>query len=177
MKKLLCLVLVSILALSLVSVASAELLGMASVTGIQGADAGEKDGNNQVNTTYCTVLLDDKGVIVKVQFDVVQTKVSFSKEGKLITDPATFSVKTKIEKGAEYGMIKASGIQKEWFEQAAAFEAYCIGKTVEEVLATPTYKKDDNHLSVPDVADLKTLVTMDIGEFLEVLEKAVANAR
>lgn len=182
MKKTLALVLSTLMLISLVSFASAELLGLGintTIGSIKEATVkdGEKyDGQAQVNTIICTVVLDDNKVIKAVQFDTVQTKIAFNGEGKLTTDPAA-EIKTKIEKGDEYGMKKASGISKEWYEQIAEFEKYIIGKTLEEVQAIPTYKKDDNHTRVPDVADLKTTVTMDIGGYVDALAKAVANAK
>ena len=177
MKKVLVLGLALMMVLSLVSVASAELLGLGVVTYVdRTADAGEKDGSARVNTIACTLILDDNKVVKAVQWDTAQTGLGFSKEGKITSD-LTKEIKTKKELGVDYGMIKASGIGKEWFEQIDAFEQYCIGKTVEEILATPTYKKDDGHLRVPDTADLKTSVTIDVGHYLDALEKAAANAR
>ncbi|NLO13096.1 MAG: hypothetical protein GX124_03115 [Clostridiales bacterium] len=104
-----------------------------------------------------------------------QTKVQFTAEGKVVDLPET--LKTKMELGPDYGMLKASPIGKEWFEQAEAFSAYCVGKTPEEVLGMATKVKDDNHPAVPDVADLATSVTMDVSDFLEALGKAAANAK
>lgn len=182
MKKSIALVLSALLLMSIASFASAELLGLGINTDIGSIkEATEKDGEKydgqaQVNTIICTVLLDDNKVIKAVQFDNVQTKVTFNGEGKLTADPAA-EIKTKVEKGDEYGMKKASGIGKEWYEQIAEFEKYIVGKTIEEVQAIPTYKKDDNHLRVPDVADLKTTVTIDIGGYVDALAEAVANAK
>jgi len=45
------------------------------------------------------------------------------------------------------------------------------------VQAIPTYKKDDSHLRVPDAADLKASVTIDIGGYVDALVEAVANAK
>lgn len=182
MKKSLALVLSLVLMLSLVSVASAELLGLGINTDIGSVkEATEKDGEKydgqgQVNTVICVVLLDDNKVIKAVQFDTVQTKLTFSGEG-VLTNDLEAEILSKIEKGEAYGMRGASEIGKEWFEQIAVFEEYLIGKTLEEVQAIPTYKRDDNHLRVPDVADLKTTVTIDVGGYIDALAKAVANAR
>ena len=188
MKKLVALVLSALLVFGLVSFAVAtpaeavaETYGLGIVNSITGNDAVETDGKkvdgqSQVNSIICLIVLDDNNVIKAIQFDAVQAPVKFSMEGKITTD-ITVAPKTKIEKGDEYGMKKASAIGKEWFEQIAEFEKYCIGKTVEEVLATPLYKRDDSHTTVADVADLKTTVTIDIGEFLDAIQKAAANAK
>ena len=176
MKKLLSIALCAMLLVSLASAASAELLGLGIHTYISGSDAGDNDGRGQVNSVVCTLILDDNKVIKAIQFDTAQTNVNFNKEGKLTTDLAA-PVLSKLEKGEAYGMRKASPIQKEWFEQMASLEAYCIGKTVEEVLAMPTYERDANHTKVPDLADLKTTVTIDVGGYLAALEKAANNAK
>ena len=85
---------------------------------------------------------------------------------------------TKKELGDGYGMKAASGIGKEWFEQAEALEDWCVGKTVEEVVTMPTYDKGDGrHTQVPDDVDLKTGCTIDIGSFLNALQEAADNAK
>ena len=43
------------------------------------------------------------------------------------------TIASKKELGDDYAMKPASPIEKEWFEQAAAFEDYLVGKTVSEI--------------------------------------------
>ena len=151
--------------------APADTYGLGMVTSIGSvADAtAEKAGAAQVNTVVCSLVLDAEGKIKSVTWDVQQTKIQFSAEGKPVELPA--ELLTKLEKGEDYGMRKASPIGKEWFEQIAAFAEYCVGKTVEEVLATPTV--DD----APAVEELKASVTVSIGDYLASLQKAAANAK
>ena len=60
----------------------------------------------------------------------------------------------------------------------AIVEAWCIGKTVEEVVSMPTYDKGDgHHTQVPDDVDLKSGCTIDVGNFLQALQKAADNAK
>lgn len=173
MKKILSLVLV--LALSLVAISAMAATGIGSVTSISGSDAtAEKVGAATVNTTLCAVTLED-GKVVAVKFDVAQNKVSFDTEGKWLASEDTSNL-TKVEKGEAYGMKAASGIGKEVFEQIASLEEYFIGKTPEEILAIETYQKDESHTAVPAGDDLKSLVTITIGDYLAAFEKAVANA-
>ena len=62
--------------------------------------------------------------------------------------------------------------------QAEALEAWWIGKTVEEVVSMPTYDKGDgHHTQVPDDVDLKSGCTIDVGNFLQALQKAADNAK
>ena len=57
----------------------------------------------------------------------------FDAEGKIVE---TKSFMTKRELGYEYGMLQASAIEKEWFEQASAFEAFVRGKSLDCLLYT-----------------------------------------
>ncbi|MDF2907849.1 MAG: hypothetical protein K0R34_3170, partial [Herbinix sp.] len=109
--------------------------------------------------------------ILDCKLDTAQTKMNFSKEGKLVTDIAT-TFKSKQELGAEYGMAKASSIGKEWFEQADAFAAYVIGKTIDEVKGIAVDAE-----GVATDADLAASVTVGITNYIATLEKAVANAQ
>lgn len=151
-------------------------LGMVTSIGSLADATAEKAGAAQVNTTVASLVLDAEDKIESVKWDVQQTRVTFSVEGKPVDLPEAEAIKTKIEKGADYGMVKASGIGKEWFEQIAAFEAYAVGKTVEELTSMPVYERDASHPAVPDVEELKTSVTINVGDYLAALTKAAANA-
>lgn len=181
MKKLLSLVLVLFLSLGAAS-AMADSIGLGIQTSIGSSkdasvvDGDAYDGTAQVDSTVCTVVLDDEGVIKAIKFDVAQTKVGFSPEGVITADKAA-EIKSKIELGEDYGMRGASPISAELFEQFAAFEAYCIGQKAEDIIDLPTYAANDNHPRVADVADLKSSVTIDIGAMQDSLAKAVANAQ
>ena len=153
--------------------------GLGMITSIRSvADAtAEKPGSAQVNTIVCSVLLDGEGKILKVTWDAQQTKIQFSLDGKPFELPAPEKLLTKLEKGDAYGMKKASAIGKEWYEQIGAFAEYCVGKTVAEVLAIETFERDATNPKVPAVEDLKTSVTVSVGDYLASLEKAAANAK
>mgnify|MGYP000987229057 CR=1 FL=1 len=175
MRKPVAFLLAVVMVLSLAAIASAEKYGQGLVTTISNvADAGEKSGTAQVNTLVCSLVLDDEGKIVSALFDMQQTKIQFSAEGKVVDLPE--HLQTKDELGANYGMAKASSIGKDWFEQADAFGTYCVGKTPAEVLGMAVYAADERHPAVPDVPDLKTSVTISVGDFLQALEKAAKNA-
>lgn len=152
--------------------------GLGSVTTMSGAGAeADKAGSATINTTMCALELDDAGKITAVSFDIAQNKVGFDATGAL-TGELTGEHPTKKELGDGYGMKAASGIGKEWFEQAEALEDWCVGKTVEEVVTMPTYDKGDgHHTQVPDDVDLKTGCTIDMGSFLNALQKAADNAK
>ena len=53
---------------------------------------------------------------------------------------------SKREAGANYGMVAYGGAAKEWFQQADAFNAVCVGKTAGEVsglMGTDSYGNAD----------------------------------
>ena len=152
--------------------------GLGSVTTMSGAGAeADKVGSVTINTTMCALELDDAGKITAVSFDIAQNKVGFDATGAL-TGELTGEHPTKKELGDGYGMKAASGIGKEWFEQAEALEDWCVGKTVKEVVTMPTYDKGDgHHTQVPDDVDLKTGCTIDMGSFLDALQEAADNAK
>ena len=177
MKKLLVLVVVSLLALaSLTGCAAPKTykFGTGSYTSVSGrAATAEAAGRVQVTSIYAAVLLDDAGKIVYVDIDAAQNQGTFDAAGAVV---AAAAAPTKTEKGADYGMKGNSAIGKEWFEQMAALEAYFVGKTIAEVKATPVEQKDATHPAVPTGEDLKTSVSISIEGYVAAVEKAVANA-
>ena len=99
------------------------------------ADATEdKAGYNQVETTFFAAAVNAEGKVVAASSDCVQVKFTFDNKGASTFD-ATKAVSSKKEAGDNYGMKAYGGAAKEWYEQAAAFDAACVGKTVTEIKA------------------------------------------
>ncbi|MDD6683815.1 MAG: hypothetical protein PUE61_11760 [Clostridiales bacterium] len=140
--------------------------GLSFVTSVSSS----KDGQAQANIAITAVTVDDNGVITACAIDYIQAKIAFDENGKLTTDKATEFL-SKNELGDGYGMRKASSIAKEWNEQAAAFAAYCVGKTLEEVKNMPVNDKNK-----PADVDLAASCTLAVSEFLPGVEDAVNNA-
>ncbi len=146
--------------------------GLAVIISVSSSkDAGDADGQVQVNSTVIGLTVAANGKIERCTIDMVQTKINFSKEGKLTTALDT-KVQTKQELGAAYGMGKASSIKKEWNEQANAFAAYVVGKTVSEVKGIAVSSE-----GVPTGTDLKSSVTIHVTDFIKGIEKAAASAK
>ncbi|MDD3168447.1 MAG: hypothetical protein PHC91_03160 [Eubacteriales bacterium] len=146
--------------------------GLAVITSAgKSVDAGDENGVAQADSLAVAVTVDEAGTIVKCAIDQAQTKIEFSKEGKIVTPLDTIFV-AKKEMGAEYGMAQASSIGKEWNEQADAFAAYVEGKTVEEVKGIAL-----NEEGVPTETDLTSSVTVHVNDFIAAIEKAVGNAQ
>lgn len=151
---------------------SALKTGLAVISSIEkSTDAAEKEGLAQVDSTVVAVTVDGSGKIADCVIDAAQTKINFSKDGK-ITTPLDKAFKTKQELGPEYGMAKASSIKKEWNEQVDAFAEYVKGKTVSEVKGIAV-----NAEGVPTAGELTSSVTVHVGDFIAAIEKAVNNAQ
>lgn len=127
-------------------------------------DAGEEDGTAQNYATIAALTMRDD-IITSCYIDAVQANVSFDAKGQITSD-LTAPVQTKNQLGDSYGMKAASSIGKEWYEQAAAFAAYVTGKTRAEVAAIALSE------GKPAEADLAASVTLGIGDFMVLVEKA-----
>lgn len=94
----------------------------------------EKDGSNQVETTIFAAAVDAEGKVLTAASDCVQVKFTFTAAGASTLDTAK-AISSKRQLGANYGMVAYGGAAKEWFEQADAFNALCVGKTATEIVA------------------------------------------
>ena len=135
-----------------------------SVGSSTSADA-ENAGLAQLDVDAAALTLKD-GVITSAQIDSVQAKVSFNASG-VITGGTDGIFATKNLLGEQYGMVAWGGAIAEWNQQAASFCAYITGKTPAEVagIAVDAGTK-------PADADLGTSVTIAIGGFQALIEKA-----
>ena len=173
MKKILAIALCLIMVLAVVACEKAPAeadytLGMGVVVSTESS----KTGNAQVDATIAAVVTDAEGKIVLCRIDVAQNKMNVT-DGAVDT-AATF--KTKMEKGTEYGMAGKvdndnNGVMLEWDEQAKAFEAYVVGKTVAEVEAIKTQEANGHQIAV-DTALLEAGCSMQITDFIAAVVKA-----
>lgn len=92
----------------------------------------DKPGKNQVETTCVAVATDAEGKITAAMSDCVQVAFTFTANGAS-SFVATSDISTKRDNGDGYGMKAYGGAAKEWYEQANAFDAACIGKTIGDV--------------------------------------------
>ncbi|MBR4086974.1 MAG: hypothetical protein IKK30_03855 [Clostridia bacterium] len=92
----------------------------------------DKDGSNKVSTTVFGAAVDAEGKVVAAASDCVELEFTFDTKGASTLD-TTKAVVSKKDQGADYGMVAYGNAKKEWFEQAAAFDAACIGKTASEI--------------------------------------------
>lgn len=118
---------------------AAHTLKLGAHTEQSAKDATEdKEGQNQTETTFFAAAVDADGKVVAASSECVQVKFTFDAKG-VSTYDLSKTVLGKKEQGAGYNMsaygtdLNGDGTVKEWFEQAAAFDAACIGKTAAEI--------------------------------------------
>ncbi|MBQ7357755.1 MAG: hypothetical protein IJW65_03360 [Clostridia bacterium] len=95
----------------------------------------EVNGSNKVESTFVAAAINADGKIVAMSSDCVEVSFSFDEIGAS-TFNTSKAVLSKKEQGSNYGMtnpLYGGTSTKEWFEQAAVFDAACIGKTVSEI--------------------------------------------
>jgi len=96
------------------------------------------EGASQEKPAYtiemAAVTMADDGKITACMTDTLETELSVAQG---IFDTVSGMLKTKRQKGDDYGMKVASPIKREWYEQADAFDTYAVGKTASQLSATP----------------------------------------
>ena len=156
------------------SAATAEnKLNIAMVSSASNKDAAEDaEGSVEISTTIVAAVVDTEGKVVVSKTDSVSGKNTFDAKGVAATDTKA-EIKTKVELGADYGMAAygkkhdgSEGAVKEWFEQAAAFDATLVGKTADDFAALAG---EDTYA----VGDLATAgCTISVGDMIAAAEKA-----
>jgi hypothetical protein len=129
----------------------------------------------QADVTMAAVLFDEEGRVVSVTIDNAQNRVLFDEEMQLETDVSAPGT-TKVELGDDYGMLRVSEIEMEWYEQIAAFEEWMIGQTVDEIKSLQVKVVDDAHQNVPDIPELTTSVTITVESYIAAVEHAYENS-
>jgi hypothetical protein len=120
---------------------------------------------------FAAVVVDDEGVIQAVVTDATQPKLPITEDGEV----GELDYKgTKREQKEDYGMVAAKMATLEWYEQAANFEQYALGKTAEELRATETKTNEEGHNVFAD-EELFASVSISIDGMINVIAKAVDN--
>lgn len=119
-----------------------------------------------IDSVAAAVTVDADGKVVAVKIDEAQTKPDLT-----VNDGNVDDLRTKLEKQEDYGMKSASPIGKEWYEQAAAFEAWAVGKTADEIAAGVG---EDGY---PSDADLSAGCTIHASGFVAATVNAINGAQ
>ncbi len=128
----------------------------------------EGEGLVQTDTTYAAVTTDADGKITSSIWDCTQAKFDVTEAGEVTSKG---DIVSKQDLKEEYNMKGASGIGKEWYEQANAYAAWLVGKTAADVAAVETDAEGHNG---PTDADIAASCTMNVLDFNAAVEKALA---
>lgn len=135
--------------------------------------------NSEVSSTIAAVVLDDAGKIVACRVDAIQNKFTLAEDGTFTLG----NTKTKVELGYNYNMaayghsLIGNEKAKEWFEQGAAFEAWAIGKTVDQIKNMKLQTMSNGYV-IADEADLLAAgCTISIEDIRDAVVKACNDAQ
>lgn len=126
---------------------------------------GKVEGDGTIVLTYAFVGLKDD-TIKYLYIDQIEQNPEYDRH-----------LFTNKELRSAYGLAKKSDCG-EWNEQVAALESYIKGNnmTLSDVNSIPVYKKDDDHLKVPEEGTgLGAVCELDISDFLDVINEACDN--
>ena len=146
--------------------------GYAVISEIKEDEYNKSETALEINSVIAAVLVDEEGKVVSCKIDEAQTKPDLTKNDGNVDD-----LRTKLQKQGDYGMKETSAnignIAEggEWFEQAAAFEAWTVGKTADEITAGIG---EDGYASD---ADLKAGCTIHASGFVAATVKAINEAK
>ena len=184
MKKIIAFALAAVMALSMVACGGETKTETADVTykvgmGIymeQSAShaTADKAGKAEIIATVALITLDEEGKIVKADIDVADTTSKIDAAGVATVDS---DQRTKMEKGADYGMKSDWGSKiGEWNEQIEAFENWMVGKTVTEVVEMELGENGAGRTDTPVAEDLKATTTISMSSMLMAVKEATENA-
>lgn len=147
--------------------AKGDQLVLTAVSNGAGSSFATAETEGSASVTSNIVALTMKGdVITSCIIDSVQSKASFGTDGAF-TGEVNGAVLSKNQLGENYGLKAYSGVGKEWNEQMKAFCEYVTGKTAAEVAGIAL-----TETTAPADADLAASVTIAVGDFLALIEKA-----
>ena len=105
-------------------------LGIVSKQSVANNASADKNGVNEIATSFTAVVLDKDSKVVAMVTDSAEVSVEFNTKG--VCTNADNAISTKLELGDKYGM-KQAGAAKEWYEQAEAFNNACKGLNADSI--------------------------------------------
>ena len=148
---------------------SGDQLVLTAISSSNGSSAATAEAEGSASVTSNIIAMTTNGnVITSCIIDAVQSKAGFGVDGALVGEVGG-DVLSKAQLGADYGLKAYSGVGKEWDEQTLAFCEYVTGKTVEEATGIAL-----TETTAPADADLAASVSIAVGDFVSLVEKAGA---
>lgn len=90
----------------------------------------DNDASNKLTANLFAAAVDADGKVLAASSDCVES--TFTLKDGTVSKDNTDSL-SKRQKGDSYGMVAYGGSAKEWYAQADAFDAACVGKTGAEI--------------------------------------------
>ena len=146
---------------------SGDQLILTSISSSNGSASATAEAEGSASVTSNIIAMTSNGnEITSCIIDAVQSKAGFGADGQLVGEVGG-DVLSKAQLGADYGLKAYSGVGKEWDEQTVAFCEYVTGKTVEEATGIAL-----TETTAPADADLAASVSIAVGDFVSLVEKA-----
>ncbi len=120
-------------------------LGIVATAGESTNATAEENGVADVETAFAAAVIGKDGKVIANISDAAAGTARYDEKGAFV-DEAKVDIVTKLEAGENYGMATDGSDKKEWFEQAAAFDAACAGKTADEISALAVNGKGNSDL-------------------------------
>ena len=157
------------------STADAFTLGLAinSTAGESTAATADADGVVKMYSEFGAVVLGADGKILAALTDATQPQITINTAGEIV-ETKFGGTKRELKEG--YNMVAFSDATHEWYEQAASFVAYAVGKTPAELESTETTLNEEGHQVVADET-LYASVSISVDGMINVLVKAAGNAK
>ncbi len=137
----------------------------------------DADGVIKMYAEFAGAVVGKDGKILAALTDAIQPQFTVNTDGE-VTGKTWRGTKKELE--YDYNMVKYSEATNEWFQQAAAFEDYCAGKTATEVANLPTRVRGENeaHPGYVVTTDEKLFAScsIQITGMMDVIAKAANNA-
>ncbi len=111
---------------------------------------------------------DKSGTVLACFADEAEITLEFDEHGNIINGTGKLP-QSKRELGDGYGMKSASGIKKEWYEQAIALCEYCVGKTEKDL--TASLSADGK------IADLKASCTVNVSQLIKGIGECIKGSQ
>lgn len=150
-------------------------LGVAAITAADESEAATADAEGIVKmyTEYGAAVVGADGKVLAATTDATQPQIAINAEGEVT---GTTFKGTKMELGADYGMVAYGNAVAEWDAQARAFADYTVGKTAADIRGLATTTNDHGYTVTVDET-LYATCTMSISGMMAVIAQAVDYAR
>lgn len=148
-------------------------IGVDSSLSAQSRDAQNGEGLVKFDINISAVVTDNGGKVLTLITDSVEPEIKIGSAG--VSDNKEKLISTKRELGENYGMKKYSGIGKEWFEQANAFDDYTAGLDIDGVKSIKTVEENGSQKAEDEY--LRSGCTIAVDGLIRSVIKAIESVK